>query len=212
MRFLIAFLTVVFSLAACAEGQQGSSAYKAGQHFDVLSTPVRTKNPNKIEVTEVFWYGCGHCFHFEPIVHKWAEEQADDVLFQQSPAIWNKTMELHAKAYYAAASIGVLDKLHMPIFNALNRQRVKLNTEESLAELASANGVDGEKYKKTLNSFGVTSQVKQAEARAKGYKITGTPEVIVNGKYRVSTRMTGSQEEMLNVAGWLVKQIRAGAL
>ena len=212
MRALVAFLAVVFSLAACAEEKSSQAVYKAGQHFEVLSTPVRTKNPNKIEVTELFWYGCGHCFNFEPMVHQWSAQQADDVLFVQSPAIWNDTMDLHARAYYAAASLGALEQLHTPIFIALNRENKKLSSEESLAVLADANGVDGEKFKKALKSFGVVSQAKQAAARARGYKITGTPEMVVNGKYRVSGRMAGSQQDMLKVVSWIVSEIRAGRL
>lgn len=208
MRILLAVVAIMFSIVACAEESANKPAYQAGVHYEILDIPVRTRNPNKIEVTEVFWYGCSHCFHFEPIVHQWSEQQSSDVDFQQSPAMWNDTMETHARAFYTANALGVLEILHKPLFDALNLQNKRLNTEASLEDFFVSHGVDKDKFTKTFNSFGVTSQVKQANARARSYKITGTPEVIVDGKYRISSKMAGSQINMLKVADFLVQKIR----
>lgn len=209
MRVLLVVLAMMFSVAACAEDSATKPLYEAGVHYEVLDEPVRTRNPNKIEVTEVFWYGCGHCFHFEPLIHQWAGEQKADVDFQPSPAMWNNTMEVHARAFYTASALGVLDKLHQPLFNALNLENKRLNDENSLADLFVSHGVEREKFLKTFNSFGVTSQVKQANARARSYKITGTPEMVVDGKYRISSKLAGSQENMLKVADFLIQKIRS---
>ncbi|WP_439135425.1 thiol:disulfide interchange protein DsbA/DsbL [Pseudomaricurvus sp.] len=209
MRVMVAIFALMVSLVACADDQAAAPAFKAGTHYVVLDNPVRTMDPSKIEVTEVFWYGCGHCFQFEPIVHQWAEKQPADVDFERSPAMWNDAMKVHAHAFYVAKALGILDKVHQPLFNALNLERKRLADVDELADFFADYGVDEETFEKTYKSFGVTSQVKQADARARSYKITGTPEVVVDGKYRISARMAGGQKEMLDVADFLVAKIRA---
>ncbi|MYM63727.1 thiol:disulfide interchange protein DsbA/DsbL [Pseudomaricurvus sp. HS19] len=209
MRFVVALLTTMLALVACAEDKGSKPTYEAGTHYVVLNKPVHTLDPNKIEVTEVFWYGCGHCFQFEPLISAWKAKQKSDVVFRGSPAMWRPNMEEHARAFYTAQALGVLDKMHLPLFNALNLQGMKLDDEKSLEDFFASQGVDREAFKKAFNSFGVTSQVKQAEARARSYGITGTPEVVVDGKYRVSGRMAGNHEEMLKVVDYLVAKVRA---
>jgi len=209
MRSIVAVFALMVSLVACADDKAAPAAYQEGTHFAVLDNPVRTQNPNKIEVTEVFWYGCGHCFKFEPLVHQWEAQQAEDVNFIQSPAMWNGAMEIHARAFYVAKALGVSETTHQPMFSALNLQRKQLNNVEQLSAFFAELGVDEAKFKKAYQSFGVNSQVKQADARARGYKITGTPEMVVDGKYRVSARTAGGQVEMLKVVDYLVAKIRA---
>ena len=200
-------LALSFLISVATTAQDGG--YQQGTHYDLLSPPVRTRSKDKIEVVELFWYGCGHCFKFEPLVNQWKAKQGEDVKFLQSPAMWNKPMETHARAFFTAKALGVLPAVHQPLFNALNLERKKLQSAEELAELFAAHGVEKDKFMKAFNSFGVTSQVKQADARARGYKITGTPEIVVDGVYRVSTRTAGGQVEMLQVVDYLINKLRA---
>ena len=128
--------------------------------------------------------------------------------FWQSPAMWNAPMKLHAQAYYTAQALGVLEKVHNPMFSALNVDRAPLRSQKAIADLFAQNGVAREEFNKAFNSFGVKSQVRQADARARSYKITGTPEIVVNGKYLVSSRMSGGQAEMLKIVDFLVAKER----
>ncbi len=201
---------VLLPLIACAQ-QAAEEAYQAGEHYAVLSEPVKTRDPNKIEVVELFWYGCLHCFHFEPMVDKWVGKVQDDVDFWRSPAMWRDVMTVHARAFYAAKTLGILDKVHIPLFEALNVERRKLATEEELADFFAGHGVDTEKFKKVYNSFSVTSGVRLADSRSRSYKITGTPEIVVNGKYRVTAKMAGGQQEMLDVVNFLIARERAAS-
>jgi thiol:disulfide interchange protein DsbA len=182
--------------------------FEEGTHYEVISPAVRTANPEKIEIAEYFWYGCGHCYTFEPVVTQWKKTLADDVDFRGSPAIWNPKMELHARAFYTAEALGVLDTMHPIIFQAMNVDRKRLGSEEEIAELFTANGVSAEDFDKAFNSFGVSSQVRQANSRARAAKITGTPSLVVNGKYNISTRQAGSQANMLKVAEYLIAKER----
>ena len=179
-----------------------------GEHYDVISPALRGTT-DKIEVTEFFWYGCGHCYNFEPQLFQWKKSLEDDVAVVGSPAMWNGLMEVHARAYYAAEALGVLDKVHMPLFQALNVDRKRLASEDELADLFAANGVDRDAFSTAFNSFGVGSQVRQANARARAARVSGTPELMVAGKYRISTRKAGGQAEMLQLAEFLIEKERA---
>lgn len=179
-----------------------------GEHYDVITPALRGKS-DKIEVTEFFWYGCTHCYSFEPQIAQWKKSLDDDVVVVGSPAMWNALMEIHAKAFYAAQVLGVLDKVHMPLFQAINVDRKRLDSEDELAALFAASGIAREDFQKAFNSFGVGSQVRQANSRARAARITGTPEMMVAGKYRISTRKAGSQANMLKLATFLIEKERA---
>ena len=179
-----------------------------GEHYDVITPALRGKS-DKIEVTEFFWYGCTHCYSFEPQIAQWKKSLHDDVVVVGSPAICNALMEVHAKAFYAAQVLGVLDKVHMPLFQAINVDRRRLDSEDELAALFAASGVAREDFQRAFNSFGVGSQVRQADSRARAARITGTPEMMVAGKYRISTRKAGSQANMLKLATFLIEKERA---
>jgi thiol:disulfide interchange protein DsbA len=200
-------LLVVTPLIAVAE--EAAQNYVEGTNYDLITPAVRTADPDKIEVAEFFWYGCGHCYTFEPMIEQWKKSLPDDVAFHGSPAIWNAQMELHARAFYAAEVLGVLDTMHPVIFQAMNVDRKRLSSEAEIAALFTANGVSAEDFAKAFSSFGVSSQVRQANARARAAKITGTPALMVNGKYHISTRKAGSQANMLKVAEFLIEKERA---
>lgn len=202
-KMLLALSFVALApLAAYAEN------FKEGEHYDLISPPIRTADPDKIEVTEFFWYGCGHCYNFEPLISQWKKTLEDDVAFVGSPAVWNKPMELHAKAYYTAELLGVFDTMHPVLFQAMNVDRKRLASDAEIKQLFTSHGVDGEKFDQAYNSFGVNSQVRQANSRARAAKITGTPEMMVNGKYRITTRKAGSQARMLEIADYLIARER----
>jgi thiol:disulfide interchange protein DsbA len=207
MRMLAALLGLVFSLSACA--QEASSEYLEGKEYVLLEQPVRTTDPSKIEVAEVFAYSCPHCFDFEPLLHAWEKKQASDVYLSQTHAMWNPQMEPLVRGYYTSIALQVKDKTHMAIFNAMHLEHKQIVTAEQWADFFANYGVDKAKALSTFNSFGVTSQIKQAEARARGYKVTGTPEMVVDGKYRVSSRLAGGHAEMLKVVDYLVAKVRA---
>jgi len=118
-------------------------------------------------------------------------------------------MELHSKAFYTAEVLGVSDTMHLALFQAMNVDKKRLASEGEIASIFGANGVSEEDFVKAFNSFGVGSMVRQASSRAKAAKITGTPEMMINGKYRISTRKAGSQAGMIEVANFLIEKERA---
>jgi thiol:disulfide interchange protein DsbA len=199
-------LTAMLSGWASAEDK-----FREGEHYVLISPPVNVGASDEVIVNEFFWYGCGHCYSFEGMLRAWEGKLPDGVMFDATPAMWNGPMQLHAKAYYVAKALGVLDTLHEKIFEAMHLKRQRLSSKGQIRELFVANGVDGEAFDRAFDSFGINSQVRQAEASARGARISGTPSMMVNGKYRIEARMAGSQAGMLEVADFLIQKELAAA-
>ncbi|WP_138438490.1 thiol:disulfide interchange protein DsbA/DsbL [Marinobacter alexandrii] len=198
------FLAAMFAFGVPASAE----TWEEGTHYQELDTPVRTADNGKIEVAEVFWYGCPHCYNFKPVVEAWEEDMADDVEFVMLPAALGRSWEPHARAYYALDAMGELNKVHDALFDALAGERRQLNTPEALADFVAGHGVDGEAFLKNYQSFGVNARMQQAQAKIRGARITGVPTMLVNGKYKVSASMAGSHEAVLDVVDYLVAKER----
>ena len=175
-----------------------------GQHYQTLKPTVAVGRGSDVVVTEFFWYGCGHCYTFEPMLNAWGKQLPEGAVVQPSPAVWSDPMRMHAKAYYIAEVLGVKETLHPVIFDAMHVQRERLVSRLELRDLFEDNGVEPEQFDKAFDSFGVDSQVRQADARARSAKISGTPSLMVAGKYLIETRAAGSQTNMLEIARFLV--------
>lgn len=182
-----------------------------GSHFFELSKPVRTSDPGKIEVTEVFWYGCPHCYAFEPLLDSWVAKLPADVTLVRSPGMWNQTMETHAQIFYAAKALGVLDEIHEAAFTEIHRKQNYLQDEEAVRKLFTDHGVAAADFDKTWSSFSIASQVKKAGANMRDYGVRGVPNMVVNGKYRVGTGSPGvlrNMDEVLEVVDYLIARER----
>ena len=200
---LIALLPLAFSSYAQIE------KYVAGTHYTELRAPVNTNDSSKVEVIEAFWYGCSHCFRFEPLITNWENNQPQDVDFVRFPAMWNALMKIHAQVYYAAEALDRLDVLHEPVFNAINVEGNRMQNERQIGALFAEHGVSQDEFEKAFNSFSVRTKVNQAEKRMQDYEIRSTPNMIVNGKYLVTTgENVQTQAAMLEVVDFLVEKER----
>lgn len=204
----LAALLLLAPIAMSAQAQP--EKYLPGTHYTVLETPQRTADPEKIEVMEIFWYGCGHCFRFQPLIENWHANMAADIEFVQLPAVWNSLMQVHAQAFYTAEAMGVLPQVHTPLFNALNLEGNRLQNERQIATLFAKHGVSEEEFGKVFNSFSVRTKANQLERKMRDYQIQSTPNMSVNGKYLISTNeAVRTQQEMLDVVDFLVAKERA---
>lgn len=211
IKQLVAILFLV-PLAFSAYAQP--ARYIAGTHYVELSTPVRTQDASKVEVVEAFWYGCSHCFRFEPLLHNWASNLPEDVDFVLFPAQWNQLMKIHSQIFYANEALlaagkidqAKFDELHEASFNAINIQGNRLQNERQIGALFAEHGVSEADFSATFNSFSVRTKVNQGDRRMQDYQVRSTPNLIVNGKYLVSTgQAVTTQQEMLNVVDFLVE-------
>jgi thiol:disulfide interchange protein DsbA len=180
--------------------------WQQGTHYKALDNPVRTDQANKIEVAEVFWYGCPHCYSFKPLAEEYENNAPDYVDYVRLPAALGKSWEPHAYAFYALQAMGELDKVHNALFEALVVERRQLNTPEALADFVAEHGVDADEFLKNYKSFGVNARMQQAQAKIRGARVTGTPTMLVNGKYIVSASTAGSPQAAIEVVKYLVAQ------
>ncbi len=198
-RFIAAFAGILLLCSA-------SLAMAKDSYTNII--PAQPTQTDKIEVVEVFWYGCPHCYDFEPHVKKWLETMPDDVEFRRMPGIFNKNWVGHARAYYTAEKLGVLDKVHTPLFEALHKERKRIFSESEIKDFFVSQGVDGDEFTRVYNSSEIETKFKQAFLMGQRYKITGVPAVIVNGKYMTSASQAGSFENILKTIDELVAKER----
>ncbi|HSX71506.1 MAG TPA: thiol:disulfide interchange protein DsbA/DsbL [Pseudomonas sp.] len=207
MRNLI--LSAAFAgLSLLGLGAQAADI-EAGRQYVELSNPVPVSQPGKIEVVELFWYGCPHCYQFEPTLNPWVEKLPEDVNFVRIPALFGGIWDVHGQLFITLESMGVEQQVHEAVFNAIHREKRKLATPEEMAEFLAGQGVDKGKFLSTFNSFAVKGQMAKAKKLAVAYQITGVPVLIVNGKYRFDVSSSGGEQETLQVADHLIQQERS---
>lgn len=190
-------------LAAAGDGKE---SFQSGIHYTMLPQPVASSTPERIEVVELFSFGCPHCYELDTHIAQWAEQAGEDVVLRQLPAIWNPPMKTLAQAYFAAQSLGVEKSTHMKLFEAIVVDQQQISTPEELAAFYAGNGVDEEAFNTAFASDAVAQQVTQAEALTRRYNPAGVPEIIVAGKYRVDRMRAGGLAQMVLVMDYLVEK------
>ncbi len=197
---LVLLLLPALALAA------GNARFQENIAWERIVPAQPTANPEKIEVIEVFWYGCPHCHRFQPYVERWLLGADSHVTFIRLPAILNESWAIHARAYYTAEALGVTEKIHEALFDAIHNRKEQLRSEAQLADFFERHGVDKQQFRSTFNSFAINSKVQRARELTRRYGIDGTPAVVVNGKYRTGPAMTGSFETLIDVMDHLVSE------
>ncbi|KFX70799.1 thiol:disulfide interchange protein [Pseudomonas taeanensis MS-3] len=193
----------LFGMAAHAESIQ------AGKEYVELASPVPVSKPGKIEVVELFWYGCPHCYQFESTINPWVEQLPEDVNFVRIPALFGGVWNAHGQLFITLENMQVEQKVHDAVFNAIHKQGKKLATPDEMAEFLADQGLDKDAFLKTYNSFGVKGQMEKAKKLAMAYQISGVPVMIVNGKYRFDLGSAGGPQQTLQVADQLIAKERA---
>ena len=179
-----------------------------GRHYAVLSSPVPVAQPEKIEVVELFWYGCPHCYQLEATINPWSAALPEDVNFVRVPAMFGGIWNLHGQLFYTLENLKVDEAVHNSIFNALHNQGRKLSSMNEITQFVATQGVDKDTFVKTWNSFSVKSQMEKAKKQAITYQISGVPAIVINGKYRFDIGMAGGLQETVEVADALIEKER----
>jgi thiol:disulfide interchange protein DsbA len=210
MRALIRILAAVLvMLGAGLASAAGAADLKEGQDFRVIRPPLMADR-ERIEVVEFFWYGCPHCFDFEPVLADWVKKLPADVVVRRSPAIFpNNKWTPGARIYYTLEAMNLLDKFHSEVFNAIHKERLRLEDEKVLFEWVAKKGLDTRQFTETWSSFGVQSQLQQARRTTLAAGVTGVPSVMVHGRYLALT--PGNYGEMLANIESLIAQVRVDA-
>jgi len=182
-----------------------------GVDYQELSPAQATDTPGKIEVLEFFWYGCPHCYNFEPVLEPWVKKLPKDVQFRRVPAMFNEEYAQGARAFYALDAIGEEQRVHKALFEAVHTgSGLRVGNEAAITEWLGKQGVDTKKFAAAYRSFGVESKLNRAAQLTRAYKIDGVPSMAVNGKYVISASATNSRERLLEVTDNLIGRLRAG--
>lgn len=203
-------LALVQGAQAQAQGQGGP---KEGKDYVKLSTPAGVTLPGpdkKIEVVEFFWYGCPHCYAFEPVLEAWTKKLPADVAFRQVPVGFMAAHQFHQKVFYALEETGQLATMHRKIFSAIHQGGKRMGSESDVLAFVSANGGDGAKLAEAMKGFGVNNKSNRAKLLADAYKIDGVPALGIHGRFYTSAALSGSHERATQVADFLIQAARKG--
>lgn len=205
MKKLLSALLMLASLNVLAADPQ------MGKDFDRTAQTIANENPNKIEVVELFWYGCGHCHNMEAPLNAWVKKLPADVAFKRVPGLPNQSWAPMAKTYYALETLGLLDKLHTPLFDAIHKQKALNPTDEKAAIdwVTKQSGLDKIKVEDAFNSFSTNANLKRAANIFRASGATGVPSLVINGQYITSSTMAGNNDLALKTADYIITNIRA---
>jgi thiol:disulfide interchange protein DsbA len=179
-------------------------------NFKPTREKIDTTDNSKIEVVEMFWYGCIHCFQFEPHINKWKKDLPKDITFKRIPAVPRKDWLPMARAFYAMESLNVLDGLHEKLFNAIHTDKTLNPTDESAAIkwIATNAKLDTKKVEGAFKSFSMESKLKKANQMFRSAGATGVPTLIINGSYLTSSTMAGGGQNAIDITNFIIENIR----
>jgi thiol:disulfide interchange protein DsbA len=189
-----------------------SSKFVAGSQYEVLdpAQPTVGDNHGKVEVAEIFMFGCPHCAAFEPLLQNWLKTAPSYVSFVRIPAPWNAVAELHARAYYTAEALGKTAEIDGPFFNEIHVKHNMLESVDKLAAFFAQFGVDDKTFRAKLTSFEIDAKVSRAADLVKRYKVPGTPAIVIDGKYLTNGAMAGTYDMWFEIIDDLAAQEHKG--
>ena len=199
---VLAFAALGAPLAARAQQP------RAGVDYLSLKPELPVETPGKIEVIEFFWYGCPHCYTLEPFIETWLKKLPSDAQFRRIPAVFNDRWARDAAVYYAFEALGLVNRLHRPLFDAIHRDGLRTDSAEALGQWLQRQGVDAKKFDEAVRSFGVQAKVRRAAQLSVAYRIDGTPAMAVQGRYTVGAEQSRTQQGMLDTVDHLIGLVR----
>lgn len=200
MRKIYTLLASVLVFLACSTA---AGAESMQDHYYTISPAQPLGSRDRAEVVEVFWYGCPHCYAFEPQLQKWLENKPDQVDFKLLPGVLSAGWIPHARAFFTAVRLDVLDDIHHQLFDAIHKDKRQIYDEASIREFFIEQGVDGDEFTRVYHSLEINSLVRQAFELEKHFRISRVPSIIINGKYVTSPSMAGSYENLLKLIDYL---------
>lgn len=207
-RSLLSFTAAV--IAASFVGISHAQSPKIEEGFDYRILPVAqvVETKGKVEVIEFFWYGCPHCYDFEPELSAWLKRQPKDVSFRRVPVAFRDDFMPHSQLFYALEAMGKGDALNEKVMYAMHKENKRLLTENEIADWVASQGIDRNSFLATYRSFAVISKARAARQIADSYRIDGVPTVVMQGRYVTSPSIAGTKAKAIAVMDYLEQKIR----
>ena len=202
-KFVFLYLILISNLVNAVDPQ-------LNLNFKPTKEKIENESPGKIEVIEMFLYGCVHCFQIEPAINKWKANLPKDVEFKRVPAVPRKDWIPMARTYYAMESLGILEDFHGKLFNAIHNDKTLNPDDESAAiQWISTNAkLDTDKVQGAFKSFSMEAKLKKANQMFRSAGATGVPTLIINGSYLTSSTMAGGPENAIKITEIIIENIR----
>ncbi len=183
----------------------------AGKDFHILDAKAPVEAPaGKIEVVEFFWYNCPHCNIFEPALANWVKALPKDMAFKRTHVAFNDGFVPQQRLFLALEALGLLDKLHLKVFNAIHTEKINLAKGDAITDWVVKQGVDKAKFLEQFNSFSVSTKATRSTQLQNAYRVEGVPALGIAGRFYTDGAMAGSMERALQVAEYLIAEVRAG--
>ena len=195
-------------MAALPESAQlPGGRWKAGTHYQPVVPTQPTGAPvGQVEVLEVFWYGCGHCYALDPAVNRWLAGKAPWIKFVRVPVIWGQgPQRAHARLYYTLEALGKADALHAAVFDSVQKSGNLLvdadegRTLQLQLQFAKAHGISEADFRREYDGAAVQAALQRADEIVRRYNVDSVPRLIVNGKYQTDVGMAGGAEALLQL-------------
>ena len=181
-----------------------------GRDFLALDKPIAVPANGRIEVLEFFWYGCPHCFAFEPVIQPWILQLPADVHFSRVPVGFDARRQIHQRIFYTWEALGVTEQMHVKTYMRFHVQRKPIDSLDGMLAFAQENGLDGAKVRAAWNGFSVQSKCAAAQRLEDDYDIQGTPEMAIAGRFKATAQQGAGGYAMLSTTDWLVNRVRHG--
>ena len=201
------FIASIFILLSGVVGAQ-SQKIEEGFDYRILPVPQPVETKGKVEVIEFFWYGCPHCYDFEPELSAWVKRQPKDVVFRRIPVAFRDDLLPHSQLFYALEAMGKGDALNEKVMDAMHKDNKRLLAEPEIADWVASQGVDRNSFLATYRSFAVVSKARAAKQLAEAYRIDGVPTIVMQGKYVTSPSIAGTKAKAIAVMDYLEEKIR----
>ena len=196
-------LLSIFGFILIAFNTNLQAEYELGKDYQLIDNPLPVRQDGMVEVSEIFWYGCNHCYSFESTINSWDANKPDYVKFSKMPVTWSQIHQLHASLYHTIEALKLGKGAHTAVFTTIHKENNFLGSQKSIVKFLSKLGVDEEKSKQYLNSFAVKQKVSRGIQVSKQLRITSVPMIIVDGKYMIVSKP--SRQEMLEVLDYVVE-------
>jgi thiol:disulfide interchange protein DsbA len=180
--------------------------FTEGRQYMQVPFPTPVETGNKVEVREIFWYGCSHCYALEPGLTHWLKKLPANAQFVRTPATAAPRWVIHAQVYYTFEALGAMEKLHGAFFKAAQEQPDAVNDEKGIADFVARHGIDRKKFTEAFNSFGVRLKLEKAKQVNQDLNINSVPTLVVDGKYLTSAAMAGGEEPLFKLLDQLISK------
>ena len=203
--FLPSLAAMLVMLTGCMSAEV-SAQYTEGQQYHIISTPIPTQAPEgKVEVTEIFWYGCPHCYHLEPTVNQYLKEKPENVFFNRVPATLSATWAFHAKMYYVGKMLDPdgTHNVHTKIFDAFHKQRRRVENDDAMRRFFESLGFKLDDVNNALKSPDLAAMMNYAREVNDKSGLDSVPTIVIKGKYLTGPSMMTGNDKLTDVINYL---------